>query len=253
MTGECRLCKQTSDLRRSHILPAGFYRRMLDRGSVNPNPIHISEGATIQSSRQVTEDLLCRACEQRFNESGERWVLANCYDGKKFPLRDLIQKHAPLYTGQIVTTYSARNILGSNIYRLTYFAASIFWRASVHGRMTRTGDRSVQLGPRYEEEFRRYLLVHSAFPNNSALVLTVSAAAKPIAAMNYPTVMAHHPIGCHANRFVAHGIYFDLLVGKAAAGLYPLCFVRSSLNLIHLTDRVDQWIADSCQKLAVAG
>jgi hypothetical protein len=108
----------------------------------------------------------------------------------------------------------------------------------------------VQLGVRYEEEFRRYLLGRSGFPNNSALMLSISAATKPATAVNYPMVMAHHPFGCHANRFVALGVYFDLLVGKAAVRAHPFCFVRSPENFVHVTDRLDLWITESLGKLA---
>jgi len=213
----------------------------------------ITRGRAIQTSEQVTAFLLCGGCEQRFNDSGERWVLAHCFDGKrKFALRELLVRQGPLHAGSVATTYSGRQILGADVVKLQYFAASIFWRASVHGRVTSTGPKSVCLGPRYEEEFRRYLLGETGFPANSALVLSVSAAATPYTAMNYPMVMARHPIGCHANRFVASGIYFDLLVGKQAAQAHPFCFVHSTENLIHITARIDAWIEESSFKLSRA-
>jgi hypothetical protein len=136
MGGTCHLCRTTTTLQRSHILPAGLYRKMLDRGAKNPNPFCITQGSAVQTSEQVAAYMLCRACERTLNDKGERWVLANCFDGKaKFPLRELVQGHKPLYVGQIVTMYAGRDILASNLSKLTYFAASIFWRASVHGRI----------------------------------------------------------------------------------------------------------------------
>jgi hypothetical protein len=252
VTGPCHLCKVSTTLQRSHILPAGLYRRMLDRSAKNPNPTLITRGRAIQTSEQVTAYMLCEACEKRFNESGERWVLAHCFDGKqKFALRELVTQHAPLHSGTIATMYSGRLALGGDVEKLQYFAASIFWRASVHGRLAEAGPMSVQLGSLYEEQFRRYLLGETRFPGNSALVLSISVAAKPYTAMNYPMVMARHPIGCHANRFVASGLYFDLLVGKNAVRAHPFCFVHSPENLIHLTNRIDEWIEQSCFKLSL--
>jgi len=89
MIGPCHLCKVVTTLQRSHVLPAGFYRRMLDHGAKNPNPVLLTHGSAVQSSKQVTAPILCGSCEQRFNQGGERWVLAHCFDGKgKFLLRE---------------------------------------------------------------------------------------------------------------------------------------------------------------------
>jgi hypothetical protein len=50
---------------------------------------------------------------------------------------------------------------------ISYFAASMFWRASVHDWNNRA-DEPIQLGP-YEEQFRKYLMEESDFPVDCAL------------------------------------------------------------------------------------
>ncbi len=58
-----------------------------------------------------------------------------------------------------------------NIPALTYFAASIFWRGSIHPWKS-DGTRPVPLGP-YEEPLRQYLLGEADFPEEMTLSVVV--------------------------------------------------------------------------------
>jgi hypothetical protein len=54
--------------------------------------------------------------------------------------------------------------------KLAYFVLSILWRGSVHSwKWGKDKQRTDSLGRRYEEEFRKYLVGESSFPNNAAV------------------------------------------------------------------------------------
>src|ERR1700728_1910200 len=112
MLESCHLCKATAPLVRSHILPAGLYRKLLDHGAKNSNPFHVSNGKAIQSSRQITKHLLCERCERRLNDNGERWMIAKCYDDRQkvFPLRELLLAKGKIGHGSLVTSAATADI-----------------------------------------------------------------------------------------------------------------------------------------------
>jgi hypothetical protein len=77
--GTCRLCRKTSDLQDSHLVPKAFYKLARAAGDKNPNPIVVTPKLQIKTSKQVSDYLLCRECEVRFNRGGEQWVIENCW------------------------------------------------------------------------------------------------------------------------------------------------------------------------------
>jgi hypothetical protein len=247
----CRLCKSTAPLKRSHILPKGLYKKLLDRRAKNPHPIHISPEKAVQSSRQITEYMLCEKCEQRFSDNGEKWMLANCFDGRSlFPLRESILARAAVRHGKEFSSVAGARVPELANHQLKYFAASVFWRASIRNRMVGAeGSNEVDLGRAYEEEFRRYLIGESSFPARSALLVCLSSAHPPSNTFSYPATMPHHPRGCHAHRLVIPGICFDLHVGKAAVAAHRVCFVHSPEHFVFFTTAIESWIAESCFKL----
>ena len=71
-----------------HLIARGFYKIHRDPADGNPNPILVNPVTTLKSSKQVTAPLLCQACESRFDQRGEDWVLGNCWRNDKMSFQD---------------------------------------------------------------------------------------------------------------------------------------------------------------------
>lgn len=147
--GQCRLCLRCDvELQESHFLPKGIYRILRDDGHPNPNPFLVTGSARVQTSWQMKANLLCEACEGRFCKNGEDWVLRSCLkkDGS-FRLAAWLAARAPDISaaGAATRIYFAANIPEIDIAALSYFSASIFWRASIHG-WNSDGSIPVELG-----------------------------------------------------------------------------------------------------------
>jgi hypothetical protein len=196
---QCKLCLQSvPSLRDSHFLSAGIYRILRDDNEKNPNPWVLSRKAAVQSSRQMKAYLLCADCEQRFSKHGENWVLRNCLrkDGT-FPLYSILSARTPDISSPPNPTkiYYASGIPEINITALAYFAASIFWRGSIHP-WNDDGSILVNLGP-FQEQFRKYLMGQGAFPKDASLWFLVREG-KEIDRLTYA------PIGARQGNFHAY-------------------------------------------------
>src|SRR5262245_16715715 len=133
-TGRCALCLKSGNLQDSHLMPKALYKYLRDRIDTNPNPVVATPEKTFQTSKQVTDYLLCEECEDRFNKGGERWVVENCWrSNTAFPLQAALLATLPIFTnGPDFTAYSGATTPAVNVGKLAYFAASVMWRASVH-------------------------------------------------------------------------------------------------------------------------
>jgi hypothetical protein len=246
----CRLCLLTRELQLSHSeLPAGVYRRLRGKTTGNPNPVLLSEDVCVATSRQPTEHMLCKDCEDLFNRNGEKWILEHCLqpDGT-FPLRDIVNQGQQLSTGRVV----ARSGCHFDTQKLEYFAASIFWRCSVCKKTPKHQDRPVRLGGRYDEDFRRYLLGQAGFPGHTALIVALSSSGSIWSNAAWaPT--GERKDGFHLWQFNIPGIMLRLFVGKALPQeTKSICLVQSPLKVIQVTDNVDAqmatWVLDYMKK-----
>jgi hypothetical protein len=160
--GACGLCLATAPLQHSHLLPRAIYHDLRTPGLADPNPITLLGGKTNVSQAQITAQLLCSECEQRFSREGENYVLLTAFRRPgKFRLFEMLHRATPLPQYSSHTVYSGLSVPGLEIDRLVYFGASVFWRASAATfRNTGQGVALVSLA-RYEEDFRgeanRYL------------------------------------------------------------------------------------------------
>ena len=239
--GECALCKNTRGLRNSHLLPAAIYRRMRSGDDANPNPVMMTKEGSRQTSRQLRARLLCSACEQLFNENGERWVLAHYSRENEFPLHDILRKATPIWPNRKILVFAAKQIPSIEVGQLVYFASSVFWRASVHSWKFLNVPGNIDLGNRYDEEFRQYLLGTADFPNNAAMWVSVCASREPLTFASCPhekKAERHHQFN-----LAIPGIVFDLFVG----GMIPaerrrMCTLRTQKNFIYFSDTVDERI-----------
>jgi hypothetical protein len=188
MVGICALCRKSSELLGSHFLPAALYKNLRDDAGKIRNPI-LSNGQTAsEESTQVRQPLLCQDCEIRFQQGGENWVLGKRLmpDGS-FPLREILQRDPATGTKNGSEFYQASSIAEIRAEQLLYFAASIFWRAAVTGWETPLGHyNKLQIAPEMLEALRKYLMGEAHFPPTVAILLMISAKAKPLQTITLP-------------------------------------------------------------------
>jgi hypothetical protein len=108
------------------------YKSLRAASSQNGNPILISERATISTSKQAQEYLLCEDCEQRFRKNGEDWTLANCFRGPgEFKISQSLLATTALYADADMQLYKANDVANLDLKSIVYFGMSVFWRAAV--------------------------------------------------------------------------------------------------------------------------
>lgn len=175
-TGICKLCLLTKDLRNSHLLPRGLYKRARSRVATgNQDPLVVSRDSRRPTSHQITDYVLCGDCEHRFNVNGEDYVmrLATKRNGD-FPLLKMLKASVPTKRSSEWESYSVTSTPTIDRHKIAYFAISVFWRASVHTWEQENGDKvHIDLGRKYNEEVRRYLMGETPVPANASLQLVV--------------------------------------------------------------------------------
>jgi hypothetical protein len=249
VTGTCRLCRRTAPLCDSHLVPAALYR-LLRSTTVTPRePLLITSGVTMTTSRQMSAYLLCIDCEDRFRTRGENWVLRHCYRGKgRFRLRELVVESTPLDTGVVGTFYSAKSNPKIDARMLTYFAASVFWRAAVHRWKYLNVPASITLGV-YEEQFRMYLLDEAQFPKAAAMWVWVSSYKEPSRALSTPH--SARQLNCHLHSFDIPGMRFTLVVGQAIPDWARfLCVLNGQDQPVLVSDAPDDILATDVHKMS---
>ena len=68
VVGTCKLCLQEKELQDSHLIGRGIYR--LIRREQGEDPIVMTPEIVLQTSRQVSDYVFCKDCEQKFSEGG---------------------------------------------------------------------------------------------------------------------------------------------------------------------------------------
>ncbi len=250
MIGQCKLCKISPVvLQDSHYIPAGIYKALRDGGCINPNPLIITAKNTFQSSSQKKFKLLCSCCENLLSKHGENWTLKQILkaDGT-FNMRSILSSYKPsLLAGHSETKiFYANEIPEINVAALSYFAASVFWRGSIH---TWNEDKTipVKLGP-YSEEFRRYLLGEQEFPKNCYLLLVVREGENS-PRITYPP-LAKRDGHIHYYNFPIPGLAFTLIIGKKVLSIHrELCFVTQSNHPIIYTSVLENMLESDLQTL----
>lgn len=242
LKGVCRLCQQPDkELQDSHLLAAGFFRRLRGRGKGNKNPYLMSLNWVGQTSKSAKQPLLCNDCEERFNASGERWVITHAYNPNtgSFPLRKLLRFAKPIFVGPLGGAYDASQVVGVDIKKLVYFGASVVWRASVRSwRLQREVYKQLPIKAEYEEGLRLYLLKEADFPANAVSVVYLSPSEVPLPTAVYPERLDE---GTHVNyRFYVPGLWFQLVLGEQLAeDTRKMCILRSPFHPLCVDGRGD--------------
>lgn len=214
--GSCRLCQKERPLQDSHLMPAGIYAIVRDGDHPADHPVLMMKGAAVATSAQARAHMLCAECERRFDKGGEEWVIENCWHGEgNFPLRTALVA-APAFVDEPgFRAFEARNVLGVDLDRLVYFAASVFWRGALAGwRIGKGRPTRLPLGP-YEEELRQFLLGEMPFPQHILLIITLSEKQNALnnRNMSLPFGGGRSENGYHYE-CVIPGIMFLMLVGS---------------------------------------
>jgi hypothetical protein len=255
-TGTCALCRKIRLLAESHFLPKAHYKILRDEPNGKSSFVGAQE--SIDTTRQVKKHLLCDECEGRFNARGENWVQAHSLTAHgTFFIRDALKRANEL--GWVETdskngiertsTYSGGGTPGIEIEKLTYFAASVFWRAAVTDWNVcgRTYHR-LQLGP-YEAMLRDFLIDEASFPEPSTLVVCVASEEKPLPGACFPVGLRLEGRYFKYN-FHIPGLGFILALGKRIPeALQALCAVHSPSRIVVLTDMVDRALGDFFRSL----
>jgi hypothetical protein len=244
--GKCALChREGQELQDSHYLPAGVYRVVRNENveDGNPNPILFHSEAVVQTSKQITDYLLCHDCELRLSRNGEDYFLKYCWRRNGFRLHAILDAASPSIVSGSIKVYSADKFPEIDIRALTYFGASMFWRDSVHHWKSKNyTSEQIQLGP-YEEQFRTYLLGESDFPEHCVLWISVPENITPLTALSLTPYGGSNFNGVRLYKLVVLGVGFLLYVGRALTAEHrELCSVRGKGHPIYKTDLLEQGI-----------
>lgn len=154
--GECALCKRRALLELSHIIPKGCYRRV----SLGSNlTVNIIRDKAVLTQMQLKIPLLCKACEDKLNKNGERYFLAQCLQAdQSFPLfsRADLARHALISMTNGGAYWKAAD-LGIDYPKISYFAASLFWRTFVAKHKIPKERISLELDAHVAEALRAFL------------------------------------------------------------------------------------------------
>lgn len=188
-TSNCALCTTLAPLIDSHYMPAALYKELNDPGGDIPHMIVVKKNAaTVQNPSQISQPLLCQECEIRFQHGGENWVLARRYrsDGS-FPLQKSLNAATPESANDKTRVYDLSTVKDVEIDRLTYFGASIFWRAAATNWSTKLVSLpGLDLSAPLMTQLNDYLMGRSAFPAEVFLFVSVAEETTPVRLMTFP-------------------------------------------------------------------
>jgi hypothetical protein len=181
------------------------------------------------TSKQITDYVLCRDCEDLFNRNGENWMLKQVWNGRRFPLGDRLRLALPLYPLKEALVFSGAAI-GVDTDRLGYFALSVIWRAGVH--QWEQSRPALELGS-IQEPIRQFLIGGAPLPSEIAVLTTVCT--DPYSRVFY---MPSQTTGMPVTSFgmLTLGVHFMVFVEPFPPALHEMCSVRSAQRLIFQRD-----------------
>lgn len=238
----CALCLESKPLLASHFLPAAIYKNLIDPAGPIKNMIASNLVTASEESKQVKQYLLCQDCEIRLQQGGENWVLGRrLMPNGDFELRDLLRKATPAVTQGDASFFALNTIPSVDKEQLLYFAASIFWRASVVDWETPVGHYpKLAVEPGVVEELRKYLLGSAPFPSDVSVVVIFSAANAPKQLTTLPNATTG-PTEYQQFDWYMPGIGFTLLTGNVPVGMQAISVSRIP-HCVAIDPKLDQRI-----------
>ena len=252
--GQCKLCLKTKELRDSHLLPRSLYKTLLALDAPNPNPIFLTSSRAGQTSKQLTDYVLCDDCEGLFNANGESWIMAQIARPGTFPLQEAIREAPRLYADANFAVHSCASVPRIDLSKIMYFALSIFWRASVHRWRIQDREVKIDLGP-YTEPIRKFLKGLGSFPQNTFLIVTVTPDSEPDFVLIPPVRLL--PRDFHLFVFYIPGVQFLLCTGRRVPDHFKgACIHHSPGNLIWFDENmtgnvVERVLSDSKHSISL--
>jgi len=172
--GICKLCLMEKELQRSHLMAKSLYKKTRSGDPKQPHPLIGTKKGLKPSSHQVWDYVFCSECEQRFSKEGEDYMMRLVTSKGIFPLLEKLESGGTPVKGDFFRAYSAGESPSIDRDQIAYFAASVFWRASVHTWKQEDGTLVfVTIPSEHREVLRRYLLGLDAFPKDAALFMIV--------------------------------------------------------------------------------
>ena len=243
-TGTCRLCLTPNlELCDSHFIPRAFYKLFIERGGSGSQPITASPEVSMFSGKQASDYLLCGVCEQRFNQGGEAYLIANSWHSPEdFPLQQWLLEKGPVRgSTERFAAFEVAEDPQIDREKIAYFGTSVIWRAAVHDWHMPSGHpKRISFG-RYEDGFRRYLLGETEFPEEAAMLVFVSPS-KDEMQNNFVTFpwLWKREGGFHQYKLVVPGITYILCVGKMVhQDFRDSCLSKSANGAIFMTPATD--------------
>ena len=228
IVGQCRLCLNVTKLQHSHFISQAAYKRLRGDGK-NPHPL-LSDGRTvIQTAMQVRAHLLCYDCEQRFANNGENTFFRYCYqNSRRFPLLTLLRRLKPVSEEDRFAIHAVPQSQNLIVEQIAYFGISLFWKSASHVWRERNGFvHSIDLGMKYQEHLRTFLLGNTVFPEHAVLAVDVSDERNRLIGTFGTPVSIKHPTN-HFHWVSILGIRFNLFVGaRTPKALKPLCVLTN--------------------------
>jgi hypothetical protein len=223
-------------------MPSWAYRRARSSGR-NPNPVLVHGSRAVQISKQMKEQMLCDACEQRLGRD-ENYASTLAYQVDD--TATLFDKVERAYVDGTIQTTIAKPV-DLDVEALVRFGCSVLWRGHVSALVP-----NCDLGQRYGDEFRRYLLGDAPFPKGAAVVLFFledgPGTRRARVSRAFTTPQSHRWRSFHTHRVVICGFQFEFAVGQAIDDAYRnFCLVRGKHRAIILwpSDSVVDWFGIS--------
>ena len=155
--GICKLCLKEKDLLDCHLISSAVSKLLRARENTNPNPLRVTPDWIGQTSEQVSAYEFCRACEDIFNERGEKWLLPRLASLDGFPLYDMLGQAPAFFRQEPLFAYHACDIPEFEKEKVIHFAMAIFWKASVRDWGTKGNTIHLDFG-RYAESMSEFVL-----------------------------------------------------------------------------------------------
>ena len=212
----------------------------------NPNPMIVTSEWIGQSSEQISDYVFCGNCEQIFNESGERWVIAHLAREQGSPLYETLEKHKPFFQDKDFSTYAGTDIAAIDVNKIVHFALGLFWRASVHSWRTKGRRIRIDLG-RYGEPIRQFILGIGPFPARVFLSVCVVPPRVPLLSAVAPFQTPERQF--HMFSFYVPGVEFVLNVGKQVPDFIRAgCFATSPSRPIFSSPEFASFLGQNYRK-----
>jgi hypothetical protein len=204
------------------------------------------------TDRQIQDYVFCPACEKRFDDGGENYVMRLINRKNHFRLFSMVRATLRSRPEGEYTVYPAAD-MNLDTHALAFFALSVIWRGSVHEwSLNGASLTPLDLG-NHQAPIRRFLLDSEPMPKNLCVKVSVATDWASQNCSLFPRVNPDQKDAA-AFTFMTRGIWFDVVIGDPLPTYaYDSCCVRSADKLIFVGnfDRFVRWEHNYAKSTAV--